>query len=141
MQIAASKVEVLNMNPRGLIPRGIGAKYLFEVGGKVLKGAFDASKTAISQNRFKAEIEKLLAIFTNVCNKEIEAIEFLYFTEQLFSVADLILETKLSMPGGNPPIYAVIANVPLNNVVYESSEEQQEVSKIRRLAEGRKSLR
>jgi hypothetical protein len=140
MQIASSKVEVLNMNPRGLLPRGIGAKYLFEVGGKLLKGAFDASKTALSQSRFKAETEKLLAIFSNVCQEEIEAIEFLYFAEQLMSVADLILETKLSMPGGNPPIYAGIANVPLSNIVYESSDERQEVNKMRRIAEGRKRL-
>jgi len=111
--------QIMSFDARGLIPRGIGALYIFEVFWKIIKSLFVAGSTSASQMRFKKELERLLEIYNTLCHGSLIADEWLYISDRILVLADLMREGKIKLPGGTPNIYAAVARVNPENLVFD----------------------
>lgn len=133
-------IRVLEVNG-WLLPRGIGAFYIFEFIWKLFVGLFHGTSTTTTQLLFKNEVNKLTHIYQRLCNTEILAAEYYYFSDRLLFLADIIDQNRVPMPGGRPNLYAVITSASLNNLVFDEDDNkielQNEIRQLRQLAQGR----
>lgn len=128
VQIASANMKVLKeqgvMGVLGLLSQGTATTLIS--GGMVVT----------SQLKFKDEVTKLLFIFRQLCTTSLPAVEFIYFLEQLFSIADFISKNRASIPSGKVNVYAEIANASTSKINYDDDAERKEVSRLVRLAQG-----
>jgi len=107
--------------------------------GSVFKGLFSlgsAAHAATTQMNFKTEILALVEIFNNLCQTSIDANEYIYMSDMLISLGDVLKDAP--MPGGKPNLYQEIVNIPLDRIVI--GDMKDEVMDIRDKAEGRSLL-
>jgi tetratricopeptide (TPR) repeat protein len=140
--IASDKLLYLQGGVSNLIPRaGISAAGVLEFFGRAASTGVAAGKVGASQIKFKGEVKHLQEIYDQVFSEYfMDATEFCYFTEQLLNIADYCTNNKLA---GAKEIFTSIVNVNPDDLKYDDLsddgkvEVEQEVVKLRSLAEGR----
>jgi len=120
-----------------------GSQVATSVIGSILVSAIKTVFTGIevgmavhSQGNFKSEIERLAAIYLNVCQTNTDVDEFMYMSETLISLGDAIREVPI--PGGRPNLYASVVHAPVHKLNQRGREAQ--VREVKQRAEGRMLL-
>lgn len=141
VQLAIDDVQVLTGSASSLLPQGIGAKHILGSLFRAGKAAVTAGQVTATQVKFKNEVAKLVDIFNRTCTYEgFPVTEFIYYSEQLMSLMDFVLENQIPMPGGKPNVYAMITQASTTQFEYDEeykNEQLSAVNQIQRLAEGR----
>jgi len=124
--LAGDKIRITTYNARGLLPRGTGALYIFEVIWKIIKGIFETGVSTASQVAFKNEVVQLLEIYRQLCQIVIDADEWLYLSDRLLVLADLMTENRLRLPGGTPDIYREITRTSSVKMDFDPEQEAEQ---------------
>lgn len=100
-----------------------------------------AGKVGVSQAKFKNEVKRLLEIYDNLFNEYyLQATDYIDYSNQLLTIADFCANNKFS---GAKEIFTSVTNVKVEDLKYDDLTEEetnmveQEVYRIRALAEGR----
>lgn len=94
--------------------------------GISLPGFFAAQK-------YKSEMDRLIAIFENRSKVDRSATLFLSRSRTLKRMADVAKDYGIS----TPRVFHAIAKVPIDHLEYETDDQRQEVQKLRVIAQGR----
>lgn len=100
---------------------------------------YDISAAKASQRRFKNEVERLLEIFQTLCSEPLDATEYLYYVDDLVSLADQVIELQIPLDK-KVNIYGCVANTPTEHLIFESEEQKREVDNVKLLVQGRVSM-
>jgi len=140
--ISGDNVLFLNGGVSNLIPQSrdiVGA--IFEGVGRAIGTGAAAAQVSMSKSTFRKELEKLLAIYTEIdSNYVMEATEFFFFANKLLGIADFCTENKLF---GAKEIYTIIGNVNIDELNFDDvdpemkDESLSEISRFKTLAEAR----
>lgn len=145
--IAGDNVRYMQGGISNLIPRSRGlVDAIFETGFRAAGAGIAATRVEASKAKFRSELTSLLSIYKKIFSEyKIDAPEFVFFSDNLISIADFCVNNKLF---DVQQIYSSILNVsPDNDLSYEDLDEgeveevKQEVVRVRALAEGRSMMR
>lgn len=99
--------------------------------------AFSTLPGFIAGQKFKSELNKLIAIFETTCRLDRSADWFIRRSNTLKLFADLAAkEFGIS----TPRVFVAIAAAPIDHLEYENDEQRAEVKKLRIIAQGRSKV-
>lgn len=101
---------------------------------KSLASVLAAGSASATQNNFRREAEKLIAIFRNVCVSNTDAKEYLMMGETLVALGDMIKETP-QLRDVRRMLYTEVISVSIENL--ESQGHEKGIANTRTKAEGR----
>lgn len=94
------------------------ASAIGEMLGKAIGTGAAATRVALSKSNFKKELEKLLAIFSQLHEEYyLDAAEFLVFCDKLLAIADYTAKNRLF---GAKEIYEVLLGVNVKDLKYDN---------------------
>lgn len=105
--------------------------------GKTTGSLFAAASASSSQNKFKDETKRLITIFKNLCVSLSDQDEYLYMTDVLIGLGDLIFNED-SLKDTRNNLYQVAATVSAPNL--NQTGREQEIQDLKRRAKGRFAL-
>lgn len=143
--VASDNILYMTGGASNLIPRhGVSGKGFVEFLGRAASTSVAAGRVGVSQAKFKGEVKRMLEIYDHeFAEYYVDATDFCFYTEQLMLIADFCSNNKIS---GAVDIYTSIMNVDLSDLKYDDlnddakKEVEQEVLRLRALAEGRKMM-
>lgn len=105
------------------------ASAIGEMLGKAIGTGAAATRVALSKNDFKKELEKLLAIVSQMEEEYyVDATEFLFFCNKLLAIADYTAENKLF---GAKGIYELLLKVDIQELKYENIDEPEDRNAVK----------
>ncbi|MBW7843889.1 MAG: hypothetical protein H3C40_14300 [Ignavibacterium sp.] len=140
--IAGDNVLFMNGGVSNLIPQSkdvVGA--IFEGFGRAIGTGAAAAQVSMSKSAFKKELEKLLAIYTELdTNYNMPATEFFFFAKKLLGIAEYCSENRLF---GTKEIYTLISAIKIDELDFDDVDPEmkpealKEISRFKTLAEAR----
>ncbi|MGB4323417.1 MAG: hypothetical protein WBJ23_08765 [Anaerolineaceae bacterium] len=140
--IAGDNVLFMNGGVSNLIPQSkdvVGA--IFEGFGRAIGTGAAAAQVSMSKSAFKKELEKLLAIYTELdTNYNMPATEFFFFANKLLGIAEYCSENRLF---GTKEIYTLISAIKIDELDFDDVDPEmkpealKEISRFKTLAQAR----
>lgn len=93
-----------------------------------------------AQKKFFEELKNSVEQFRRICSQGIEASDFINFSRRLIKMGDGISETGIKLDD-SLNLYRLVANIPIENISYETDEEKNEIETTKLIAQGRLTLR
>ena len=92
-----------------------------------------------AQATFFQELKNSVDQFKRICSQGIEASDFIGFSRRLMKLGDGISETGIKLDH-SLNLYALVANIPTDNISFETDEEKNNIKTTQLIAQGRLTL-
>lgn len=110
-----------------------------ETGRKIGEAIGSKRNANQAKTLFVQEIANLATLFKRICSQGIEASNFIESSRRLIKMADGLSEFGIPLEG-DMNLYALVANISISKIAYETDEEKDEVQTTQLIAQGRMSL-